>query len=326
MISELLTPKHWRDYELIDCGGYEKLERFGPYTLRRPEPQALWDKALPEAEWESADASFTRDAKSEEKGVWNTRRPLPQRWTVEYGLGSATVPATTAPATPITAPAAPTAPDAPTAPSAPNISMQLALTAFKHVGLFPEQAENWDWLHEKLSAASASGRAPKILNLFAYTGGASLAAAAAGAQVTHLDSVKQVVNWASDNARASRLDNIRWITDDAAKFVKREARRGSLYDGIILDPPAYGRGPEGEKWILEQHLPGLLKDCAAILRPDSNLLVLNLYSMGLSALLARQLIAETIGSPAHAQFGELYLKDRSERALPLGVFYRHSTL
>ena len=340
---KLLTPDNWKDYQLIDSGGGEKLERFGAYVVARPEPQALWDKSFPESEWIKADAAFGRgdalrnndvrrggrpdspgatrgDSRNDERGEWVCRPGMEQQWWIEYAYKEM------------------------------RLKLRLGLTSFKHVGLFPEQAENWNYLYDNLRLmAGRLGRAPRVLNLFAYTGGATLAARAAGAEVTHLDSVKQVVTWARENMEHSGLDGVRWIVDDAAKFVRKEISRGKKYDAIILDPPAYGRGPDGEKWVLEQDINGLLKGCAQLLERENALLLLNLYSMGLSALLAKGLANQLFGTPGkpeadqapgqsatnqtpgqpksnHApeneEFGELYVEDRSGKALPLGIYYR----
>ena len=288
---ELLTTT-WSDYELIDCGDYEKLERFGRYITRRPEPQAIWHRSLSEAEWQRmADASFRRDARSEERGEWQLKPQMPSRWTVEYAHGPM------------------------------HLRMRLALTSFKHVGLFPEQAENWNYICDRISEIRAAKGRAEVLNLFAYTGGATLAARSAGAEVTHVDSVKQVVTWSRENMEASGLDGVRWIVDDALKFVRREVKRGRQYDGIILDPPAYGRGPDGEKWVLEQNIAEMLECCARLLAPNG-FVVLNLYSMGLSAMLARSAVRQAFGPAAEEQFGELYFEDRAGKQLPLGVYYR----
>lgn len=307
----VLTPSEWADYELIDSGGFEKLERFGQWVTLRPEPQAIWPKSLDESEWERlATAVFRRGAgkggdkftPGDERGEWSMAKGMPGQWWVGYAYKGM------------------------------DIRMRLGLTSFKHVGIFPEQAENWKYIYDNITALKESaGRTPRILNLFAYTGGASLAARAAGGEVTHVDSVKQVVTWARENMEASGLDGIRWIVDDALKFVRREARRGNLYDGIILDPPAYGRGPDGEKWVLEQNLTELLELCSQLLAPEGSFLVLNLYSMGLSALLARSAVHRIFGMNApvaaplkEEQYGELYFDDRAGQSLPLGVFYRFS--
>ncbi len=288
---ELLTP-HWTDYELVDCGDYEKLERFGRWIVRRPEPQAIWRRTLGEEEWRRlADASFRRDVSSDERAEWQLKPSMPSRWTVEYAYRSM------------------------------RLRMRLGLTSFKHVGLFPEQAENWNFIYDNIRGRLERADRVDVLNLFAYTGGATLAARAAGAEVTHVDSVKQVVTWSRENMEASGLDGVRWIVDDALKFVRREVKRGHRYDGIILDPPAYGRGPDGEKWVLEDNIAEML-DCCAGLLAGRGFLVLNLYSMGLSAMLARSAVRQAFCTPDSEQFVELYFDDRSGKSLPLGVYYR----
>ena len=203
-----------------------------------------------------------------------------------------------------------------------HLKMRLALTSFKHVGIFPEQAANWNFIYDRIEEQRAQGVAPKVLNLFAYTGGASLAARAAGADVTHVDSVKQVVTWSRENMEQSGLEGVRWIVEDALKFVRREVRRGNIYDGIILDPPAYGRGANGEKWILEENIGEMLECCATLLDKEHGFLVLNLYSMGLSALLARTALRQAFGNTGKEEQGELYFSDRSGKELPLGTFCR----
>lgn len=287
--SELLCPTGWNDYELLDSGNFEKLERFGRYVIARPEPQAIWDRSMRAEEWDRlADARFRKDRRSDDRGEWILRSGMPEQWCVGYENGGL------------------------------QLRMRLGLTSFKHVGIFPEQSENWNFIYRQVRDRFPRA---KVLNLFAYTGGASLAARAAGAEVTHVDSVKPVVSWARENMEASGLDGIRWIVDDALKFVRRELRRGHLYQGIILDPPAYGRGPDGEKWVLEEHLNEMLRTCAQLL--DRNgFLVLNLYSMGLSALLARSAVRQLVGSCNDEQFGELYFTDSYGKSLPLGVYYR----
>lgn len=293
-MSQLLTP-HFPDYELIDSGDFEKLERFGRYITRRPEPQAIWHKSMSEQEWHNmAHASFMRTAssKSDERGEWHNKPQMPDRWQVEYAYKQM------------------------------NLRMRLGLTSFKHVGIFPEQAANWNFIYDCIERQKDCGIKPKILNLFAYTGGASLAARAAGADVTHVDSVKQVVSWSRENMESSGLEGIRWIVEDALKFVRREVRRGNKYDGIILDPPAYGRGANGEKWVLEENICEMLECCASLLDPKHGFLVLNLYSMGLSALLARTALRQTFGNTGHEEFGELYFKDHFDKELPLGTFCR----
>ncbi len=289
---------NWKDYELIDSGDFQKLERFGKFVLARPEPKALWKKALPNDEWKKrahttfvTGAGFGRSGK-EDGGSWQMNKAMPEQWEISYSEAS-------------------------------EFKLRLGLTSFKHVGLFPEQAPNWDFIHKSVrSIIQKDGGSPKVLNLFAYTGAASLAAKDAGADVTHLDSVKQVVTWARHNMDISRLDNIRWIVEDALKFVKREAKRGNTYQGIILDPPAYGHGPDGEKWKLDECLYELLENCAKILASKNSFLVLNLYSNGYSAMLADTLVKTTFGNSGLRECGELMLKDNFDRALPLSVFVR----
>lgn len=285
-----LTPDI-KDYELIDSGDFEKLERFGAYVLRRPEPQAIWHKSLAESEWRRiADASFLRDERNDERGEWRLSPKMPSRWSIRYDYRDM------------------------------HLSMRLGLTSFKHVGIFPEQAANWNFIYDRCIAK----RGAKVLNLFAYTGGASLAARAAGAEVTHVDSVKQVVTWSRENMEASGMDGIRWIVEDAMKFVQREVRRGNRYDGIILDPPAYGRGANGEKWVLEENIAQMLECCAELLVPKDSFLVFNLYSMGLSSTLARTIVHQMFGVPSHEEYGELYFADRASKELPFGTYYRFS--
>ncbi|MBQ5944036.1 MAG: class I SAM-dependent methyltransferase [Bacteroidales bacterium] len=294
----------WSDYALVDSGNGEKLERFGKYLLIRPEPKALWDKTLSEKEWLARahvrfkpGAGFARAGK-EDSGTWEKLRRMDDQWWISYAGG-------------------------------PKFRLRLGLTAFKHVGVFPEQAPNWEYIYRNTSelvrnAAAAGAPKPRVLNLFAYTGGASLAAKAAGADVTHLDSVRQVVTWAHENQDASSMDGIRWIVDDALKFVRREVRRGNTWQGIILDPPAYGHGPDGEKWKLDELLNEMLKGVSSILAPENSFMVLNLYSNGYSALLGETLVRQAFSLPATASLesGELALADSFGKALPLSIFVR----
>ena len=288
-----IAPRHFSDYELLDSGEFEKLERFGQYILRRPEPQALWDKGLPEKEWAAkAQASFVRKSeKDSENGNWTLKPGMAEQWQLGYNYKGM------------------------------KLRFRMGLTSFKHVGLFPEQAENWDWIYDTLNDFGAAAQKPKVLNLFAYTGGASLAACAAGADVTHVDSVKQVLSWGRENMQLSGLDHIRWVLEDAFKFVQREARRGNTYQGIILDPPAYGRGPDGEKWHLEKSLNELLQGCASILAPSKSFLLINLYSMGLSPMITENLVQGHF-KPKKLESGELFLPDPMGKNLPLGTFCR----
>lgn len=291
-MQEQLTPD-FGDYELIDTGDFEKLERFGRYVTRRPEPQAIWRRTLSEEEWRrTADAAFLRDARSDERGEWRLAPKTPDRWTVEYAYRGM------------------------------RLRMRLGLTSFKHVGIFPEQAANWNFIYDECRKLAGDSGGAKVLNLFAYTGGATLAARAAGAEVTHVDSVKQVVTWARENMEQSGLEGVRWIVEDALKFVRREVRRSSRYRGIILDPPAYGRGANGEKWVLEDDICEMLDCCARLLEPENAFLVLNLYSMGLSPTLARTAVRQAFGAPRTEQWGELCFSDRAGKELPLGTYYR----
>ena len=303
----------WKDYELLDSGNGEKLERFGRYVLRRPEPKALWEPSMAEAEWRRLShvafvpgAGFGKAGK-EDSGTWNRLKKMEDQWEIHYNG----------------------APEAEThAASDLHIALRLGLTSFKHVGVFPEQADNWEFIFRETSRLSrihqANGLpAPKVLNLFAYTGAASIAARCAGADVTHLDSVRQVVSWARDNMERSGLDGIRWVVEDAMKFARREERRGNQYQGIILDPPAYGHGPDGEKWKLDELLYGLLKNVAAILSPRDGFVVLNLYSNGYSALLGETLVREAFqGQLREMTSGELVLTDGFGKALPLSIYVR----
>lgn len=290
----ILRPDFWDEYSLIDSGNYQKLEKFGKMTLMRPEPQAVWDTSMPLNDWyNQANAVFTRKGSSEDKGEWQVRRSEAEQWFLPYDSENL------------------------------HLKFRLGLSAFKHVGLFPEQAVNWEFIFSKVKALEPKCR---VLNLFAYTGGASLAARAAGAEVVHLDAVKQVIGWARENMEASGLDGIRWVVEDVMKFVKREERRKNYYQGIILDPPAYGRGPKGEKWILEQHLNPLLKICQALLDPEKHFFILNLYSIGFSPLIQETLIRSVFPKLKNPEMGELYLEDSFRKKLPLGSFFRFSSV
>ena len=309
MVMTIETPgEFWKDYEIVDSGNFEKLERFGRFYMARPEPKALWNKTLSDEEWDriinvrfKPGAGFGKAGK-EDSGTWDKRKRMDEQWVIRYRGAQKGL----------------------------DLSLRLGLTAFKHVGVFPEQAPNWEYIYrntsELVSKAEAEGKArPKVLNLFAYTGAASLAAKAAGADVTHLDSVRQVVTWARTNMELSGLDNIRWIVEDALKFARREARRGNKYQGIILDPPAYGHGPDGEKWKLDECLFDILKCVSAILSPKDSFLVLNLYSNGYSAVLGETLVRQAFGIPSDCpgiECGESVLRDRFGKNLPLSIFVR----
>ena len=247
----------WKDYELIDATGGNRLERWGETILVRPDPQVVWKNEPVSPLWRRADAVYHRSSKG--GGSWEYRRPLPQKWKIGYGA----------------------------------LKLVVSPTGFKHTGVFPEQAVNWDWYARKIAAA---GRPVKILNLFGYTGGATLACAAAGAQVCHVDASKGIVAWARENAAASALADkpIRWIVDDCAKFVAREQRRGSLYDGIIMDPPSYGRGPGGEVWKLEDNIYDLIALCAGVLSKQPLFVAVNSYTTGLSPAVMEYILKTTL--------------------------------
>lgn len=291
---QLFAPEHWKDYELIDCGGFEKLERFGEYITIRPEPQAIWDKELSDAEWNRlAHVKFVGTGSN--SGRWDKLKKMPDNWTIHYKHEC-------------------------------QLTFNLALTGFKHVGVFPEQATNWDYIYHHLQKMEVPQ--PRFLNLFAYTGGASLAARSAGADVVHVDSIRQVVGWARRNMESSSLDDIRWVVEDAVKFVKREVKRGNRYNGIILDPPAFGHGPNGESWKLERDINGLLKDVLQLLDENQYFLVLNTYSLGFSSIIIKNMLDTELErlqiTPAKMELGEIYLPATSGRILPLGVMARFS--
>jgi len=294
-----VTPGNWKDYELIDSGNLEKLERFGKYVLIRPEPQAVWSKTLPEPEWEkSSHARYRRikgidpgKAEIQEKGEWIRKKEMPDQWMISYTSGEL------------------------------HLKFRLGLTAFGHVGVFPEQAVNWDFIWRFITSQEPGKRTGfRVLNLFAYTGGASMAARAAGADVVHVDSVKNVVSWARETMEVSGLTGIRWVVEDALKFVRREVKRGNTYSGIVLDPPVYGRGPEGEKWILQESVNEMIGLCSRLLNRDNSFFVFSLYSMGFSALIADSLVITHFGECREKTKGELYFRDAAGRNLPLGTF------
>lgn len=300
----LESPVKWSDYELIDSGSFEKLERFGAFYLIRPETKAIWDRTLTEREWfKMAHAKFTTksgvgSSNRDDSGSWHKLRSMPNNWQISYKKQNL------------------------------NFNLKLGLTSFKHIGVFPEQAPNWDYIFKHTSQIvtlnNREGREkPKVLNLFAYTGAASLAAKCAGADVTHLDSLKQLVTWAHSNMEISRMKDIRWIVEDALKFVKREVKRGNSYQGIIMDPPAYGHGPNGERWKLDDLLNEFILEVSSILEPKDSFLLLNLYSNGYSPLLSNTVVKGAFElEDSQTEFGELYLKDRFQKSLPLSVFTR----
>lgn len=292
---------HWKDYELIDSGNYEKLERFGKYITIRPEPQAVWSKSLPESEWKNrATAVFRQEKGSQdgkdgsERGKWMQSKEMPDQWYIEYSYKEML------------------------------LKFRLGLTSFKHVGIFPEQAENWNFIYDTIKSINKPDT--KVLNMFAYTGGASIAAKSAGADVTHVDSVKQVITWARQNMEASGLDNIRWVLEDALKFSQREVKRGKKYNGIILDPPAYGRGANGERWVLEDNIAEMMSLVSQMLEKENSFLILNLYSMGFSPVVAENLIKTYFPQITNGEFGELIIPETSGKRMPLSVYARFKTL
>lgn len=291
---KLLHPNSWIDYELIDSGDGQKLERFGKFVLNRPEPQAIWSKALPEHEWKLANATFNREQKDkyrfndEVNGGWNLGRGMPESWTVDYKYNRL------------------------------NLTLRLALTSFGHVGVFPEQGSNWNFIYDTVSSWSKPGR---VLNLFAYTGAASVVARAAGAEVTHVDASRPGLNWANQNMQLNSLKDIRWVYEDALKFVKREVKRGNKYNGIIMDPPPYGRGPEGEKWTLQEKLNELVYLASQLLEPTPSFFILSMYAVGLSPLVGLNVVKSHFPD-VNPEFGEFFLKSRTGKDLPMGTFLR----
>jgi len=290
---QLLETDGFADYALIDSGHARKLERFGKIVVDRPEPQALWTPRLDKRGWDKAHAVFSgADDKDNDKnrGRWRIDRPVPESWPVKVR----------------------------------DVTTLCRLSSFRHMGLFPEQLPHWEWMLARLG--EMRDEPPRVLNLFAYTGAASLLAAAAGAQVTHVDASKKAIAWAKENQAASKLGPapIRWILDDAQKFAAREVRRGKTYHLILVDPPKFGRGPDGEVWDLFTHLPGLLRSCAALLDPSRAALVLTIYAIRASALafdqLTREVLVERGGS---FEAGELAIREADgARLLPASLFTR----
>ena len=284
----VMRTQGWSDYALLDSGHGRKLERYGRYTVVRPEPQCLWAPRLPAETWDQADAVFD-PSDEEDAGRWRFRDKPVEAWPLGWG----------------------------------DVKFHGRFTAFRHLAFFPEQAANWTWLDARVRAHGAQ---PKVLNLFGYTGVASLAMAAAGAAVTHVDASKKAVAWARENAELSGLADrpIRWITEDARKYVQREVRRGSKYDGVILDPPKYGRGPDGEVWRLFEHLPELADLCAQLLSDDASFLVLNAYAERISGAALSGLLAEKLVTRGGTiEWGELALtEDAGDRQIGMSFYAR----
>ncbi len=274
-------------YELMDSGEGRKLERYGDFVLSRPDPQAIWLTSLDQSEWKKADATFD--------GKWKKSSDMPAEWVVEIG----------------------------------GLKLGVSLKGFKHTGVFPEHAENWKYLISQISYLKSQIQNPKILNLFGYTGGATLALAKAGAEVVHVDASKPSIDWAKANAKLNDLEGspIRWILDDAKKFVEREAKRGVKYDGVVMDPPSFGRGAKGEIWKIETDLPALLQSVQKILQPDFKFLLLNGYASGFTPLAYGELLASVFNIElGKIERGELTIQERNSRAfsLPAGIFARYS--
>lgn len=286
----MLTPQNWKEYELIDTGDGMKLERWGTFVLARPDPQALWPKERPEL-WNTAVGVYTRSPTG--GGSWKFKKDLPERWKVSYG----------------------------------NLNFLVRPTDFKHTGLFPEQAVNWDWLSEIIRESCLVNReSPRILNLFAYTGAATVACAAAGTKVTHVDASKGIVTWARENLEASGLGDkeVRWIIDDVFKFVQREAKRGVKYDGIIMDPPSYGRGTKGETWKIEKMLWPLVQECTKTLSDNPLFFLINSYTSGLPATVIGNVLESGMKKyVGNIETHELGLKGSATgKILPAGVTAR----
>lgn len=278
----------WKDYELIDTGDGDKLERWGSYVLRRPDPQIIWPIQKESNLWSRADGHYHRSSSG--GGNWTFRSKLPDKWTISYG----------------------------------ELRFHIRPTNFKHTGLFPEQAVNWSWMMDKIRSA---GRPIRVLNLFGYTGGATVAATAAGAEVCHVDAAKGMVQWCKENIELSGLEKrpVRYITDDVFKFVQREQRRGRQYDAIIMDPPSYGRGPNGEMWKLEQNLFPFLDFCTTILSEKPLFVLVNSYTTGLSPQVLHNLLHLTIGKKYGGRIhcGEIGLPiTASGLNLPCGILGR----
>jgi 23S rRNA (cytosine1962-C5)-methyltransferase len=291
--SEVMRTTGWADYALLDSGHGRKLEQYGPYKVVRPEPQCLWTPRLPASAWEAADAVFD-PSDEEDAGRWRFKDRPVESWPLGWG----------------------------------DVKFHGRFTAFRHLAFFPEQAANWTWLDETVRAAgpNADGGPPRVLNLFGYTGVASLVMAAAGAAVTHVDASKKAVAWARENAALSGLAErpVRWIVEDAKKYVQREVRRGSTYEGVILDPPKYGRGPDGQVWRLFEDLPEMASLCAQLLSENAKFLVLNAYAERISGAALAGLLAEKLdGRGGKIEWGELALEEqRGDRAIGMSFYAR----
>ncbi|CAN5121381.1 class I SAM-dependent methyltransferase [soil metagenome] len=289
---QIITPPAWDKYSLLDSGNGKRFERFGQYSLVRPDPQALWRPHLQQNEWHKADATFDETGG---RGRWITKK-VPEKWEITWN----------------------------------DLTFYAKLSPFKHTGIFPEQTINWEWLTDKIANRKllANGRKPNILNLFAYTGGASLVCAKAGASVTHVDASKPTIGWARENQTLSGLDDrpIRWILDDAMKFVEREVKRGLRYDGIIMDPPVYGHGPNREVWDFTSSFPELMNLCRKALSDTPMFVLINAYAISASSLMLENVLADfSKGLGGTIEVGELALQEEgTKRLLSTGIFGRWS--
>ncbi len=271
----LTSSPNWKDYQLLDSGDGKTLERFGKYLLIRPRPQAIWPRSLPSSEWKKANATLVEE-KQEYGGKWNILNPMEKNWVIAYK----------------------------------DLNFQLQLSSSRHVGIFPEQATHWDWTRGQIEASKKPFR---MLNLFGYSGAATVAGAAAGAEVTHVDSSKHAITWANQNLKLSKLQDkqVRWIAEDALKFVKREARRGNTYHGIVMDPPKFGRGSSGEVWDFFKRVPELIEACHGILANDAKFIVMTAYAITASAIVTHQAIEQIVGNQGKLESGELVSIDES---------------
>ncbi|HUD44062.1 MAG TPA: class I SAM-dependent methyltransferase [Patescibacteria group bacterium] len=281
----ILSTSGWEDYELFDSGNGKRLERFGKYVLSRPDPQCLWQPQLAENVWENAGAVFAEGGKN---GQWLNKKSMPESWDMKYK----------------------------------NLIFQARLSPFKHTGVFPEQQVMWEWLQGRIKKEEK----PKVLNLFGYTGIASLICAEAGAEVTHIDASYPTIGWARKNQELSNLQSakIRWILDDCLEFVKREVRRGNKYNGIIMDPPVFGHGPNGERWEFNDNFPELLSECKKILSEKPLFVLINAYAVSASGIMLGNMLEDTMkGFGGTIESGELALEQKdSKRLLSTGIFGR----
>lgn len=283
--NSLLVADKWTDYEILDCGEGQKLERWGKYVFIRPDPQVIWPKASPEA-WENCDAIYRRSSRG--GGAWEFKRKLPDSWLISYG----------------------------------RLKFKVRPTGFKHLGLFPEQQVNWDWIMETIGNAK---RPVKLLNLFGYTGGATVASAAAGASVCHVDAARGMVQWCRENMALCGMESakVKYIVDDCFAYVKREIRRGNFYDAVIMDPPSFGRGKKGEIWKLEDNLWELLDLCRQLMASQPLFMLVNAYTANLSPLVLANMVGAVLKGGGRIEGGEIGLPVRSDgKILPCGIYCR----